>query len=449
MDRNTFIKALFDDAARRDGAAEVCLEASSSFEAEVKNGEVVHYNVSDGFGLGYRILKDGRCGSASTQVLDDEALALLKDGAFENAALSESDDERFMYPGDPEYPALNLYNPAVEALSAAEKIDMARALEKLTLSQDPRVTQVEDCAVFSTVGERVLKNTLGLDVSCKSAILGGYVVAVARDGEQVNTGMKIFVTMDPKDVDLEAVAKTAAQEAVNGLGGTPVKSGKYRVLLRNRAAASLLSTFSGIFSADNAQKGLSKLKGREGEQIAADCVTVLDDPHRPGSASSAPFDGEGVATTPKAVIESGRLNTLLHNLKTANKQKVRTTANAARSSYASPVGIAPSNFHFAPSEHDFEEMLKLTGDGLYITELQGMHAGANAITGDFSLAAKGFRVENGKLAAPVSRVTVAGSFYRLLNDIEAVGSDLEFLSPGQSCFGSPALLVSELSVAGS
>ena len=448
MERSEFIDRLFEMAAPGGGSAEVCAETDRSFEAQVKAGQIVHYNVSESGGLGFRVLKDGHTGGASTQILDEAALSQLVDSAYENAALMESEDPRFMYAGDPEYPELDLYNPAVDALTAAQKIEMAKELERITLSLDPRVQQVEDCAVFSSSGERMMRNTLGLDVSTRAAVLGGYVVAVAREGEKVNTGMKVFVTMDPSDVDLEAVARAAVKEAVDGLDGQPVPSGRYGVLIRNTTAAALLSTFSGIFSADNAQKGLSRLKDREGQDVAAKCVTIVDDPHRPGSAASAPFDGEGVATKRKAVVEGGRLNTLLLNLKTANKQGVPTTANGARSSYAAGVGIAPTNFHFAPSEIPFEEMLRRTGAGLYITDLQGMHAGANAITGDFSLAAKGFTVKDGKLEAPVSRITLAGNFYRLLEDVEAVGADLEFRTPGVSCFGSPCLLVRELSVAG-
>ena len=390
MDRNEFVRRLFERSAERGGASEICWEASSSFEAEVKNGELIQYNVSDGAGLGFRVLKDGHTGTASTQILDEEAVDQLVDGAYENAALVESEDEQFMYPGDDSYPELDLCSPEIEAVTAAEKIEMAKELERLTLRQDPRIQQVEDCAVFSSSDERQLSNTLGLNVTTRSALLGGYVVAVARDGEKVNTGMKLFFTMDPKSVDLEAVAKAAAKEALDGLDGAPVPSGKYRVLLRNNVAGTLLSTFSGIFSADNAQKGLSRLKGREGEAVAAECVTLVDDPHRAGSASSAPFDGEGVATRAKAVIQNGVLTTLLHNLKTAHKQGVKTTANASRGSYAAAVGIAPTNFYFEPSADGFDAMLERTGDGLLITELQGMHAGANPTTGDFSLAAKGF-----------------------------------------------------------
>lgn len=448
MDRNAFIRELLNRGSARGVTSEVCFQTGSSFEAEVKDGELLQYNVADSAGLGFRVLKDGRTGTASTQILDDEALDQLVDGALENAALVESKDEQFMFPGSERYPELDLYNPEIDAIPASEKIDMALRLEKLALSLDPRVTQTEGCSVFSSTGEARLTNTLGLDVSSKSSLLGGYVSVVARDREAVNTGMKVFFTMNPSEIDLEAVARAAVSEAVNGLGGAPVASGKYRVLLRRDVAGVMLRTFAGIFSADNAQRGLSRLKGREGEIIAADCVTIMDDPHRAGSAASTPFDGEGVATYVKPIIENGKLNTLLHNLKTAKKQGVQTTANASRASYAAPVGIAPTNFYFVPSETGFDDMLTQLGDGLLITDLQGMHAGANAITGDFSLAARGFVVEDGKIGRAVSQITVAGNYYQLLKDIEAVGADLEFRVPGGSCFGSPSLIVKALSVAG-
>ena len=453
MDRKEFIARLFDRAREKAGnapdfACEACWESGESFEVQVKNGEIYQYNVSEGSGLGFRALVNGRMGYASTQILDEDAVDLLVDGALESAALVESEDRQFLFPGSGRYPELKLYEPRLEAIDAAQKIEMARELERLTLAQDPRIAQVEDCAIFSERSGRAIVNTLGLDVATQGNLLGGYVVAVARDGEKVNTGFKLFFTMDPEDIDLEKAAKAAAREAISGLEAGKAPSGGYRVLLRSDVAGALLATFSGVFSADNAQRGLSRLKGREGEKVAADCVTLMDDPHRPGSASSAPFDGEGVATSLKAVIEAGRLTTLLHNLKTAHKQGVSTTANASRPGYASPVGVAPTNFYFKPTDADLDGMVEKLGKGLLITDLQGMHAGANPITGDFSLAAKGFMVRGGHVAEAVKQITVAGNFYELLQDIEAVGGDLEFHAPGTSCFGSPSLLVKRLSVAG-
>jgi PmbA protein len=215
------------------------------------------------------------------------------------------------------------------------------------------------------------------------------------------------------------------------------------------AASSLLSTFADVFSADAAQKGLSLLARREGEQIAAACVSLIDDPFHEKGMSGKPFDAEGVATQKKALIEGGQLKTLLHNLKTAHKQGVQTTANASKGSYAAPVAVAPSNLFFAPGEKTPEEILEAVGDGLLITEFEGMHAGANTITGDFSLGAKGYKVEGGKKTSAVNQITVAGNFFGLLSDIEAFGADLTFEpSGGASAFGSPTALVKALSVAG-
>ena len=453
MDRKEFIARLFERAREKAGSApdfacEACCGGGESFEVEVRDGEIYQYNVSGSAGLGFRALVNGKMGYASTQILDEDAVDLLVDGALENAAIVESEDKQFLFPGSDSYPKLKTWEPRLEEIDPARRIEMAKELERLTLAQDERIAQVEGCAIFYEASESAIVNTLGLDVSARGNLLGGYVSAVAREGERVNTGFKVFFTMDPDEIDLEKVAKQAADEAIAGLEGAPAASGTYRVLLRNDVAGTLLATFGGVFSAESAQRGLSRMKGMEGQVVAADCVTLMDDPHRPGSATSTPFDGEGVATKPKAVIEGGVLTTLLHNLKTAHKQGVATTANASRPGYASAVGVAPTNFYFKPGHASFDGMLEKLGEGLLITDLQGMHAGANPVTGDFSLAAKGFMVRGGKVAEAVSQITVAGNFYEVLKSVVAVGGDLEFRTPGASCFGSPSLLVERLSVAG-
>ena len=443
MDLKAFNKRLFERMTAAE-AAESVYSAGSSFEVSVRDGEILEYSVSDSMGLQFRLLSEsGRLGSASTQILDDEAVDMLVDGARENAALVESKDRQFLHDGSGEYADLVLFNPQLEDLSAAEKIDMAKKLEKLTLDQDERIEKVDGCAVFYSSAEATMTNTRGLDISEKVNLLGGYVSAIAREGEKVNTGFKTFFVKDMADVDLDRVAREAAKDAINGLNAASVPSGSYRILLRNDMASTMLSTFAGIFSADNAQRGLSQLKGREGEMIAAECVTIMDNPHLYKGGASSSFDGDGVPTRVKAVVDGGKLTTLLHNLKTAHKQGVETTANASAGK-----GIAPTNFYFKPTDCSFDKMVEKTGDGILITQLMGMHSGANAISGDFSLAARGFSIKDGKLEKPVDQITIAGNFYTLLKDIEAVGSDLRFGFPGGSCFGSPCILVKNLSVAG-
>lgn len=443
MDLKAFNNRLFERMAA-DEAAESMYSSSSSFEVSVRDGEILEYSVSDSMSLHFRMLSpSGRLGYATTQILDDEAVDMLVDGARENAALVESKDRQFFHDGSGEYASLETYDPELEKIDAATKIEMAKKLEKLTLEQDERIEKVDGCAIFYSSASGSMTNTLGLDISEKVNLLGGYVSAIARDGEKVNTGFKSFFVKNPGDIDLEKVARDAAKDALSGLNAASVPSGTYRILLRNDMASTMLSTFSGIFSADNAQRGLSQLKGREGEMVAADCVTIMDDPHLEKGGASAAFDGDGVPTRVKKIVDGGKLTTLMHNLKTAHKQGVETTGNASAGK-----GIAPSNFYFKPTDLSLEAMVEKTGDGLMITHLMGMHSGANAISGDFSLAARGFAIRDGKLAEPVDQITIAGNFYTLLKDIEAVGGDLRFGFPGGSCYGSPCLLVKGLSVAG-
>ena len=302
--------------------------------------------------------------------------------------------------------------------------------------------------LMSMAGGRRIVNSKGVDVSYRDNGIGVYVSVAAREGEQVASGASYVFTRDPGELDIGKVACEAVKESVDGLAAKPVKSASYRVALRNDVAASLIEAFTSVFSADMAQKGLSLLKGREGTQIASDAVTLLDDPHHEKGLASSPFDAEGVATKKRAIIAQGTLTTLQHNLKTAKKQGCETTANASKGSYAAPIGVAPTNLYIHPSETPPSELFQAIGDGLLITDLMGLHSGANAVSGDFSLGAKGYWLTGGELGEAVNQITIAGNFFELLKNIRGVGSDLRFGFPGASCVGSPTLDVGELTVAG-
>ena len=448
MDRKRFIEQLF--ARAKEAGFEACdalISEEDSFDTNIIGGEIVEYNVSSSLGLGFRGLKDGKMGCSSTQVLDEDAIDLLVDGAMDNLLLIESEDRQFIYPGDSEYVNIETYTPELDEVSAAEKIDLAKQLEKLALARDPRVKQVEAAGVQTSSSRTTIVNSLGLNLSRRKNWACAYVVPVVRDGEKAASGMAFRAVSDLKLADPEAIAAEAVQKALDELDASSCDSAAMRILLRPEAARSFLSTFMGVFSADNAQKGMSLLKGREGEKIAADCVTLRDDPHMIGGYASRGFDCEGVATAPRNIIDGGTLTTLLHSLKTAHKQGVKSTGNGLRGT-SGGIAIAPSNVYIQPSDLTDEEMLARLGDGLIITDVTGLHAGADTISGDFSLSAKGARVRGGKIREQVKQVTVAGNFYTMLKDIEAVGSDLRFGFPGSVYTGSPSLLVKTLSVAG-
>ena len=419
--------------------AEISTSQSASFSAAAREGKLERYEVSDSLNITLRGKVGGRIGMASTQALDEESIDLLIRGVRESAELIETDEQDEIMPPDAHYETVVNFSEALEEVSAEEKIALAMDIDRRLSAADARL-KVDESAVSTSRSTFSLRNTLGLNLSHTSNGIYAYTAALAREGEHNATGFKILSGYGMKDVPAEKIVEGCVDEALSNLHAGRMKSGTYPVVIKYSAMADLLTTFCGIFSADNAQQGLSLLAGREGEAIAAPCVTLVDDPLMAWGLGSSPFDREGAATRTKNVIEGGVLKTLLHNRKTAKKAGVETTGNAAGGGR-----VRPSNLFIAPGEETAEALIAELGDGLYLTEVTGLHAGANAVSGDFSLLSRGFEVKDGKIARAVEQFTVAGNFYGLLKDIEKVGSDLTFVA---SPIGCPSVRVKSLSVAG-
>ena len=431
MDKQQFMDRLLAEAkAQGIDPAEVYFSAGSSFSAGAMNGNIDSYKVSTRQGLGLRGMYQGKMGYASTQAFDEEAIKQLIEGVKEGALLREDEGAEEIYEGDAEYPTVVSYDESLAQVPATAKLDAVLAIEKAALESVDTVKQCEGTQLSTMSGEVYLRNSYGLNLQHKDNAFIAYTGAIAKDGDSTSTGMAFKCGRDFAKLDVKKLGEEAAQEAASGLHAEPVPAGNYRMILRYDAMQSLLATFCGIFSAENAQQGLSLLKGREGEKIAADCVTLMDDPLLEGGFDSAPFDGEGVASKTKAVVENGVLKTLLHNRKTAKKQGVASTGNALRPGLSAPITVAPTNFFFKPGDKTLAELEADMSDGLVITDLSGLHAGANMTSGDFSLLSKGYLLKGGKRVQPVEQITIAGNFYDVLKNIRAIGSDLIFPASG-------------------
>lgn len=319
MELNTFISRLFE-AAQAAGVApaEAACSQSDSFQVRVRRGELEDYQVSERLSLTLRGQVNGRIGTASTQAVTEESIPLLIQGVLESAALIETDEQDAILPPDDSYSSVCNASQAVTAITAEQKIALARDIDAKLRSDDPRLTP-DTCAVATGEETFTLKNTLGLDLSHHSNMIYAMADVVARDGEHAATNYEIRWGYGLDAIDAEELAESCKGEALLKLEAGRMKSGAYPVVIKNTAMADLLATFCGVFSADNAQKGLSLLAGREGEAVASASVTLTDDPLMPMGLASCPFDREGAATKTKAVIENGVLKTLLHNRKTAKK----------------------------------------------------------------------------------------------------------------------------------
>ena len=447
MDFNTFKEAVIAVAKARNIAEyELYYHVSESTVVETFQHEVKEFSGDLGGGVCFRCIVDGKMGYASTEELSQEQAVSIVMRAVDNARILETEEKVFLGKGGETYEPLELVPYPLP--SVQEMTDAALEGDRLLYAEDPAVIDGSAAGVSCGRERIAIYNSNGLDLNYENNIAVFITSPVVTDGTEMTNSHE--VKAGPlAQLDLKKITAKAVSDAKSKLNAGVAPTGAYPVVFSPRAMASLLSTFSGVFSSENAQKGLSRLAGKESEMIASDIVTLVDDPFYKDSTMPINFDAEGSPTHTKNIIENGVLKTLLYNLKTADAAGKKTTGNASKASYASKVDISPFTMYLAPGELTEEELLKKAGSGVYITFLGGLHAGANPITGDFSLQSAGYLIENGAKGKAVKSFTVAGNFYDLLGQITALSDQVELPGfGGMTAFGSPSVLVEGLTVAG-
>ena len=447
MNFNEF-KELVAAACQAQGITEYELyyQAGSELSVDTFQHSINEFSASQSGGVCFRCIVGGKMGYASTEDLSKEQAAAIVSKAADSAALLESEEQVFLGEGGQEYEAVEDKSyplPTTEELIAK----VLETTEKLYAADPMAVDGCQTQGIIET-GEIAIFNSKGLDLQRKSSAAGLVVVGVASNGKEMANSYKVKLGQLDQ-IDTDELVKKAIDRAKEKLGGEVAPTGQYPVVFNTDAMCSLLGVYSGIFNSESAQKGLSKLAGQEGQIVAAPCVNLIDDPFHCDNPEPMNFDAEGSPTHKKAIIENGKLNTLLYNLKTAAVAGKKTTGNASKAGYDSPVGIRPFTMYLVGGDITEEELLQKAGNGGYITDLSGLHAGANAISGDFSLQSAGYMIENGQKTRYVKSFTVAGNFYDLLKNITALANICHLpRAMGATAFGAPTVLVEGLSIAG-
>ena len=425
---------------------ELYYQAGSSTSVDTFQHSINEFTSSYSGGLCFRCIVNGKMGYASTEDLSAEQAKAVVAKAVDSASVLESEEAVFLGEGGQTYEPLEdrSYDlPTTEELIAK----ILETTEKI-YAADPAVIDGSQTQGIIETSEVAIYNSKGLDLHHSNQASGLVVVGVVSNGQEMSNDYQIKLgKLD--EIDTDELVKKAVDGAKEKLGGDVAPTGQYPVVFSPEAMSSLLGVYSSIFNSESAQKGLSKLANAEGEVIAASCVTLVDDPFHKDNPEPINFDAEGSPTHKKAVIENGKLNTLLYNLKTAAVAGKKTTGNASKGGYDAAVGIRPFTMYLEGGNISEEELLAKAGNGVMITSLGGLHAGADAISGDFSLQSSGYMIENGKKAGYVKSFTVAGNFYDLLKNIVALADNCKLpRAMGMTTFGSPTVLVDGLSIAG-
>lgn len=430
-----FRKQVFDIALKKGcESAELFMQDSEETSVKVLEGKVDSYDYSHSTGANLRVKYQGKDGSFYTESFDEPEKAVAK--AMDNA-LFATDEEHPWCSESVDVYDMEGVDLTAEMMSPGDLISIALDAEKYALECDKRVLRMDFNMACTTKQTTLICNTLGMNSAYTDSAFITAISPIVGEGEEMRDSFAYLCGADARNS--KVLAKTATAMAIAKLGAKPVPGGDYKIILQSKVATDMLGIFCSQFSAEAAQKGLSPLENKEGSMIAAPCVSITDDPlHR---YHPRPFDDEGVKSVVTPVVRKGKFISFLHNLKTAKKAGVQSTSNGGRAGAASGVGVAPSNFILEEGNTSLEMMMREMGDGLLICEVAGQHAGANAVTGDFSLMASGFKIEGGKVAFPVDRITIAGNFNKLLCDITMVGNDTFFNLPTGSVFASPSLYI--------
>ncbi len=450
MKWQSFEKAVFDYAAKK-GLREFELYAQKDheFEIHISQQQLERYQDALGFGCSFKALKNGKAGFSYTEVLDEDSAKRMVDDALENVALIDTKDPDSIFDSKPSYRSFEPYQGSFESIPADEKIEWGMLMERAALGTDERIRMVPYCLLMHVRKEVRISNSKGLSIEGTSGGGGAYTAALASDGSNQKTDREFWFGTKPKDLDPESLGKKAAEKALKHLGAKSLPGGKYPVLLQGDVFTELLQLFFEMINAENVHKGLSLLSGKIGKQVFSDLISIVEDPEYPGSIFNSPFDSQGVPTSKKRIIEHGMLTTFLHNLKTAKKDGTQPTGNAFRSSYKSKETIHPSNAYVEPGDQSKESLIQVIGNGLIITDIQGMHSGANPVSGDFSVSAEGFRIESGQITSPIEQITLSANIIDMLGQVEGLSNELQMGLSFSMGLWSPDVWIRKMDIAGS
>ncbi|OGW13568.1 MAG: hypothetical protein A3G93_10405 [Nitrospinae bacterium RIFCSPLOWO2_12_FULL_45_22] len=442
---------LLDRAKKEDaGEIELIYLQDRGLKIRVFEGKVDTFKVARSCGLGIRLIKEGRCGLAYTEKLDPASLQNTLKLAIANSQINPIDlCHQIMNYGHDSFPEMDLVDNRIDKRVVEDKIGLALAMEQMARDYDPRIINIPFSTYFEGWREIKLLNSKGFCGAYQKSGWGAAIEVMAKKDHEIKSPYKYGYATRLEDLAPQDLASKAAEEAVRRLGATEPESGNYKVIFLNEVARELLATFAGAFSAKNVLKGLSLLADKLGQVIAAPEVSLIDNPLLDNGFASRPFDDEGLVSRATEIISAGVLKSFFHNSYTACKAGVNSTGHASRPSIKAGLEVAPSNLYLKPGPASLPDLMGLAHNGILLVELDGLHSGANPVSGDFSLGAQGYFFEQGEVRYPLHNFTVAGNFFHLLKNIIGLGNDLEFSPPmAGSAIGSPSILVSSLSISG-
>jgi PmbA protein len=430
-------------ATRSVDGYEITIGQSRNLSIEVKDQKTDTFKCSAPVGVSIRILKGGGMGFSYSTSLAGEDLARMVDAAV-IAAENQTPDDCNGFPDRQEFPTIaGMFDAGLAGIPEQDKIQCAMELERLTLAADPRMKRVRKATFAESEYHVYLRNSSGVEGSYSGTSVSASVSAVAEEGADSQMGWDFGFGTGFPDIRVEAIAAAAADRALALLGARKIPTMRCPVVLDNHVASEILEVLAPSFLAENVLKGKSMLAERCGELVFSPLLHIRDNGILVGGMASAPFDAEGVPQQDTVLVSGGVLTGFLYDTYWARRAGTQSTGNATRGGIKSPCHLSVTNFYLENGVTPAKELLADIDRGIFITDVMGMHT-ANPISGDFSVGASGFYVDNGVIAYPVKEIALSGNILELFAAVELVGDDLRFFGS----VGAPSLRIAALDVSG-
>jgi PmbA protein len=414
-------------SALKKGAveAEAYVYEGQATNVGIERGQITKSNRIIDRGIGIRVAVNKAVGFAYTNVIEKQntvEATILK--ALSAARASKPDQDWNGFPEKKPYAATEkIFDPKILELRAEDLVDIASSMLDAAVSVNKRVFPIEGGAGAAYLSSAVA-NSNGIAVFDRGTMIECSLAAVAREKTTVTPVCFEFNAEREYDVDPAWVGKEAARLAVSALKTKRIKTETTKLVLTQFALQELLYfTLINAVKADNVQRNQSPFKGRIGEKVASENVTIYDDGLFPSGLRTWTFDGEGVPQQKTALVEKGFLQGFLYDNYAAKKEGVESTGNASRAGYLSTPSIGATNFHITPGNKTPEQLMNEVDDGLIIYYLQGAHS-SNPVSGEFSVVATpAWKIKKGEIAHATRGVMLAGNIFEALKNVSIVANN--------------------------
>lgn len=434
------------DAARKAGAdaADALAVDGTSVSIDVLNGKLEHAERSEGVDIGLRVMLGQRQACVSASDVSEATINAMAERAV--AMAKEAPEDPHIAQADPADLASDWDLEALEMADPSAEPDPA-ALERDALEAEAAALAVNGVSQVSSSSAGYGRHQFHL--ACSNGFSGGYgrtnraisTVAITGEGATMERDyageMRIFQADLPS---AEEIGTKAGNRTVERLGAKKPPTGAYPVLYDERISASLIGHLLSASNGAMIARGSSWLLDALGEQVLPDGIDLIEDPHRKRISGSRPFDGEGLPTQLRKIVDNGQLTGWTMDIATARQLGMQSTASASRGTSAPP-SPSISNVALTQGNSTKEDLIAQMGTGLLVTSMIGSTINPN--TGDYSRGASGFWIENGQIAYPVNECTIAGNLRDMLKRIIPANDAEPHLSRMI-----PSLLVEGMTLAG-